>query len=42
MENMEEEGYTLLWWRLMPSRSLVHSRETQAKNFKKSKDRITC
>ena len=30
-----------LWWRLMPSKSLVHCGETQAKNFKKSKDRVT-
>ena len=48
---METEGYTLsqvfnaaetgLWWRLMPSKSPVESAEKQAKNFKKSKDRVT-
>ena len=47
LEKMEEEGYSLnqifnadetgLWWRLMTSWSLVHSGETQAKNFKKPK-----
>ena len=48
---MEDKGYTLnqifnadetgLWWRLMPSRSLIQSGETQAKNFKKPKDGVT-
>ena len=48
---MENEGYTLsqvfnadetgLWWRLMPSKSLVDCGEKKAKNFKKSKDRVT-
>ena len=34
-------GVTGLWWKLMPSRSLVSSGETNAKNFKQSKDRVT-
>ena len=48
---MEEEGYTLnqvfnadetgLLWRGMPSKTLVHCGEKYAKNFKKTKDRIT-
>ena len=48
---IEEEGYsrcqifyadeTGLWWRLMPSKSLVDSGEKQARNFKKPKDRVT-
>ena len=48
---MEKEGYskdqvfnadeTGLWWRLMPSMSLVACGEQQAKNFKQSKDRVT-
>ena len=47
----ESEGYTLnqyynadetgLWWRLMPSKSLVHGGEKRAANFKKAKERIT-
>ena len=36
--NADETG---LWWRLMPSRSLVESKEKQARNFKKPKDRVT-
>ena len=50
-ELMEKEGYskdqvfnadeTGLWWRLMPSVSLVACGEKQAKNFKQSKDRVT-
>ncbi|XP_062513432.1 jerky protein homolog-like [Corticium candelabrum] len=36
--NADETG---LWWRLLPSRSLVCSGEKKALNFKKSKDRIT-
>ena len=45
-EKIENDSYTLnqifnadktgLWWRLMPSKSLVHCGETQAKNFKQS------
>ena len=48
---IEDEGYsrcqifnadeTGLWWRLMPSKSLVDSGEKQARNFKKPKDRVT-
>ena len=48
---MESEQYTLsqvfnadetgLWWRLMPSRTLVHCGEKHAMNFKKAKDRVT-
>ncbi len=48
---MEEEGYALnqifnadetgLWWRLMPSKSLVHFGEKQEKKFKKAKERVT-
>ncbi len=48
---MESEGYTLnqifnadetgLWWRLMPSKSLVHSGEKRAANFKKAKEGVT-
>ncbi len=48
---MEDEGYTLsqvfnadetgLVWRGMPSKTLVHCGEKHAKNFKKSKDRVT-
>ena len=48
-EVMEKKGYckeqvfnadeTGLWWRLMPSMSLVACGEKQAKNFKQSKDR---
>lgn len=51
LKKIEDEGITLnqifnadetgLWWRLMPSKSLVHCGEKQAKNFKKSKDRVT-
>ena len=50
-KRMENECYTLnqifnadetgLWWKLMPSKSLVHSGENQAKHFKQSKDRVT-
>ena len=36
--NADETG---LWWRLMPSRSLVESGEKQARNFKKPKYRVT-
>ena len=36
--NADETG---LWWKLMPSKSLVHCGETQAKNFKEPKDRVT-
>ena len=35
--NADETG---LWWKLMPSKSLVHCGE-QAKNFKQAKDRVT-
>jgi hypothetical protein len=48
---MESDGYSLdqvfnadetgLWWKLMPSKSLVEAGETQAKNFKQAKDRVT-
>ena len=48
---MESDGYTLdqvfnadetgLWWKLMPSKSHVEAGETQAKNFKQAKDRVT-
>ncbi len=48
---IEQEGYALsqifnadetgLWWKLMPSKTFVHHAEVQAKNFKKSKDRVT-
>ncbi len=48
---IESEGYTLnqifnadetgLWWRLMPSKSLVHSGEKRGANFKKAKERVT-
>ncbi len=48
---IESEGYTLnqifnadetgLWWRLMPSKSLVHSGEKCAANLKKAKERVT-
>ena len=36
--NADETG---LWWKLMPSKSLVHCGEKQANNFKQSKDRVT-
>ena len=36
--NADETG---LWWRLMPSKYLVHCGEKQANIFKKSKDRVT-
>ena len=36
--NADETG---LWWKLMPSKSLVHCGEKQAKNIKKPKDRVT-
>ena len=36
--NADETG---LWWKLMPSKSLVHCGEKQAKNFKQAKDRVT-
>ena len=35
--NADETG---LWWKLMPSKSLVLHGKTQAKNFKWSKDRV--
>jgi hypothetical protein len=51
VERMSTGGYSLdqvfnanetgLRWKLMPSRSLVHSGENQAKNFKQAKDRVT-
>ena len=51
LRKMEEEGYTQnqvfnadetgLWWRLLPSRALIHCGEREAKNFKKSKERVT-
>lgn len=50
LNTLETQGYTLsqvfnademgLWWRLMPSKSLIESREKCVKNFKKSKDRV--
>ncbi len=36
--NADETG---LWWRLMPSKYLVHSGEKRAANFKKAKERVT-
>jgi len=51
LKKIEDEHYTLnqiinadetgLWWKLMPSKSLVHCGEKHAKNFKQSKDRVT-
>ena len=51
LRKVEEEGYTLnqvfnadetgLWWQLFPSRTLIHCGEREAKNFKKSKERVT-
>ena len=51
LNKIELEGYSLdqvfnadetgLWWKLMPSKSLVLHGEKQAKNFKRSKDRVT-
>ena len=51
LKMMEEDGYTMnhlfnadetgLWWRLIPSKSLVHCGKKQAKNFKTAKDRVT-
>ena len=48
---MQTEGYTYdqvfnadetgLYWRMIPSRSLVSQEETNVKNFKLSKDRVT-
>ena len=48
---IEEKGLTLnqifncdetgLYWKLMPSKTLVSSREREAKGFKKPKDRVT-
>ena len=48
---MEEKGLTLsqvfncdetgLYWKLMPNKTLVSSREKEAKGFKKPKDRVT-
>ena len=38
MFNADETG---LWWQLLPSRTLIHCREREAKNFKKSKERVT-
>ena len=50
-ENFEKKGLTLtqlfncdetgLYWRLMPNKTLVTSREKKAKGFKRSKDRVT-
>ena len=50
-EIIEEKGLTLhqvfncdetgLYWKLMPSKTLVSSREREAKGFKKPKDRVT-
>ena len=47
---MEKGGYTRdhifnadetgLWWKLMPSKSLVSGGEINVKNFKQSKDRV--
>ena len=51
LNKIELEGYSLdqalnadetgLWWKLMPSKSLVLYGEKQAKNFKRAKDRVT-
>ena len=51
LRKIEDEGYTQnqvfnadetgLWWRLLQSRTLVHCGEREAKNFKKSKERVT-
>ena len=36
--NCDETG---LYWKLMPNKTLVSSREKEAKGFKKPKDRVT-
>ena len=51
LRKMEEERYTRnqvfnadetgLWWRLLPSRNLIHCGEKDAKYLKKSKERVT-